>query len=210
MALIPCPECQKEVSSVALACPQCAYPYPGRAESGNGHSDKALRTCPDCKRLISRQVQLCPHCGSTAHAIEGTREIFALEEEENEESLLCPHCGLAFTRPPKPQKPVEGFDSLLLQEEKNLNPDSKLDASFDEAETNEELPGDSLPLVRKKKPLWGETKDSHPERPRHAKQKRGWNRYLFVALIILLLVAGWAIWELRGVSGLEALVYSNR
>ena len=208
MALIHCPECQKEVSSVALACPQCAYPYPGRAESGNGHSDKALRTCPDCKRLISRQIQLCPHCGAPAHETEGKREITAPEEDE--EILLCPHCGVGFTRPQKPRKPVEGFDSLLLQEEKTLNPDSELDERFDETEANEELAGDPLPSVRKKKPLWGETKESSRERPRHSKPKKGWNMYLFIALVVLLLFAGWAFWELRGVSGLEALVYWNR
>ena len=31
MALIGCPECERQVSSAASACPSCAYPLAGRA-----------------------------------------------------------------------------------------------------------------------------------------------------------------------------------
>jgi len=31
MALIPCPECKREVSCAATACPQCGYPIAARA-----------------------------------------------------------------------------------------------------------------------------------------------------------------------------------
>lgn len=34
MAIIPCPECEKEVSSRAVFCPFCGYPISGEQESG--------------------------------------------------------------------------------------------------------------------------------------------------------------------------------
>ena len=34
MAIIPCPECGKEVSSWAVSCPYCGYPISDGAESG--------------------------------------------------------------------------------------------------------------------------------------------------------------------------------
>jgi len=209
MALIHCPECQKEVSSVALACPRCAFPYPGRKDTENGHYEKALKTCPDCKRIISRQVQMCPHCGAPAPEAEENPEPLAIEE--GEETFMCPHCGVPFTRRPKARKPVEGLDTALLNEEKGLIAQSRISPGFEEASPSEELMGDqSLPIGRKRKPLWEERKESYHEWPRHSRPKKRWNTVLLVMLVILLLVAGWALWELRDMSGLEALVYWNR
>lgn len=34
MALIPCPECQRQVSTQAVACPQCGHPIAGKSELG--------------------------------------------------------------------------------------------------------------------------------------------------------------------------------
>ena len=91
MALVSCPECQHEVSDLALACPQCAYPYPGK----HGASEKKLQTCTECGGVISKKAQSCPHCGiSCANASEST----PVREESKEESWLCTHCGTPYTR----------------------------------------------------------------------------------------------------------------
>jgi len=209
MALIHCPECQKEVSSVALACPQCAFPYPGGKDTGNGQYENALRTCPDCKRIISKHVQRCPHCGAPDPETGVTRETLTIEK--GEETVMCPHCGVSFTRGVKPRKLVEEVASLLPIEEKVLAAQSRIGLGIEEAGANEELTGDpSFPVGRRRKPLWEERNESYRELPRHSRPKKSWNTFLLVIVVILLLMAGWAIWELRDMSGLEALVYWNR
>ena len=209
MALIHCPECQKEVSSVALACPQCAFPYPGGKDTGNGQYEKALRTCPDCKRIISKGVHPCPHCGSPDPEAVEIRETPATEE--GEETVICPHCGVSFARGMKPGNLVEEVDSLLPIEEKVLAAQSRVGLGIEETGVDEELTGDpSFPGVRRRKPLWEERNESFRELPRHSRPQKPWKTYLLVILGILLLIAGWAIWELRDMSGLEALVYWNR
>ncbi len=91
MALVSCPECQHEVSDFALACPQCAYPYPGKP----GASEEKLQTCTECGGVISKKAQSCPHCGiSCADASQSS----PVREESKEESWLCPHCGTPYTR----------------------------------------------------------------------------------------------------------------
>jgi hypothetical protein len=102
-------------------------------------------------------------------------------------------------------------DSLLLNEEKGLNAQFGISPGFEEAPGGEELTSDpSFPMGRKMKPLWEERNENYNEWPRHSKPKKWRNTYLLVMLVILLLVAGWALWELRDMSGLEALVYWNR
>lgn len=208
MALIHCPECQKEVSSVALACPQCAFPYPGRKDTGNGQYEKILRTCPDCKRIISKQVQRCPHCGAPNSEPGVPPE--PVQIEGGEETVLCPHCGVTFTHGMKPRKPIEEIDSLLPIDEKVLAAQSRIGLGIEEDGVDEELTGDPpFPAGRRRTPLWEERSESVRESPRHSRPKKPWKIYLLVILGILLLVAGWVIWEFRDMSGLEALVYWN-
>lgn len=209
MALIRCPECQKEVSSVALACPQCAFPYPGRKETGNGHYDKTLRTCPDCQRIISRQVQMCPHCGAPTPEVDEIPEPLVMEESE--EALICPHCGERVTRSLQARKPVEEANPVMASQVKNTPAQSILSSQIAEGDASQELIGEpSFPVERKKKPLWEQRNENLQEWPRHSKPKRGWNPFLLVMLVVLPLLAGWAFWEFSGMSGLEALVFWNR
>lgn len=53
MALIPCRECSKEISSEAPACPHCGAP-------------KAIvdPRCWQCQRLVAPTAQVCPTCGA--------------------------------------------------------------------------------------------------------------------------------------------------
>lgn len=49
MALISCPECNKDISEKASSCPQCGCPFVG-----------AQASIPDVEKTIS-----CPACGSS-------------------------------------------------------------------------------------------------------------------------------------------------
>ncbi len=46
MALIACPECNKQVSDQAPACPHCGFPISRPASKPNGAVQ--LMNCPDC------------------------------------------------------------------------------------------------------------------------------------------------------------------
>ena len=100
MALVSCPECQKEVSTHALACPQCALPFPGKQARGVGQAGTKLYSCPDCGCLVSKQAQTCPHCGVTLEGEQGEGEQRPLTIKPNfvEETWLCTHCGTPYTR----------------------------------------------------------------------------------------------------------------
>jgi ribosomal protein L37E len=100
MALVSCPECQKEVSTHALACPQCALPFPGKQARGVGQAGTKLHACHDCGFPVSKQAQTCPHCGVTLEGEQREREQRSLTIKPNfvEETWLCTHCGTPYTR----------------------------------------------------------------------------------------------------------------
>ncbi|UCH91413.1 MAG: hypothetical protein JSU60_01465, partial [Nitrospirota bacterium] len=100
MALVPCPECQKQVSTHALACPQCALPFPGKQTRGVGQAGTKLYSCPDCGCPVSKQAQTCPHCGVTLEGEQREREQTPLTIKPTfvEETWLCTHCGTPYTR----------------------------------------------------------------------------------------------------------------
>lgn len=50
MALITCPECGKEISDQASACPNCGAPV-------------AKKFCQHCGEQIDRDCVICPKCG---------------------------------------------------------------------------------------------------------------------------------------------------
>ena len=51
MAIINCPECQREISNQAPTCPHCGIRIEGN-----------IRTCPDCGKTVLRQATECPNC----------------------------------------------------------------------------------------------------------------------------------------------------
>jgi len=106
MALVPCPECQKEVSTHALACPQCALPFPGKQACGLGQAGTKLHSCPDCGCPVSKQAQTCPHCGVTLEGEQREGEQRPLPTNQNfvEETWLCTHCGTPYTRKVRQEK----------------------------------------------------------------------------------------------------------
>ena len=103
MALVSCPECQKEVSTHALACPQCAFPFPGKQARGVGQTATKLYACPDCGCPVSKQAQTCPHCGVT---LEREQKSLPTNRHFVEETWLCTHCGTPYTRKVRQEKEV--------------------------------------------------------------------------------------------------------
>lgn len=65
--MIKCPECGKDVSSKAEACPQCGYPIASH-----------IKTCPECGNDVTSESDFCPQCGypiaSPAKGSEGPKD----------------------------------------------------------------------------------------------------------------------------------------
>lgn len=51
MAIINCPECNREISDQAPYCPHCGLPIAGN-----------VRVCPDCGKTLLRSATECPNC----------------------------------------------------------------------------------------------------------------------------------------------------
>lgn len=54
MALIRCPECNREVSNQATACPNCGMPL---------NSSQNKKFCQHCGEQIDKDCVICPKCG---------------------------------------------------------------------------------------------------------------------------------------------------
>ena len=203
MALVPCPECQKEVATQALACPQCAFPFPGKQGLSEDSQSNKLSSCPGCGFLVSRQARSCPHCGQAL----GEQKNQTTNENVSEETWLCPHCGTPYTRKVKRQEnavlaPQE--TSLITQPEKGLQTSEMAMEQNDNRTEIESL----LPLCNRP-PLWQDPSArkevSSPRYPRSRKKS------IVVGLIIFVLVAVsivfGALWLYQGINPLEVLVY---
>ena len=93
MALINCPECSREISDKADACPHCGYPV---AKNTTPYLPETVQ-CLDCRKDVPFNDQVCPHCGlfnSQKYAL-----LQALEPQEPEPikledtTIRCPKCG---------------------------------------------------------------------------------------------------------------------
>lgn len=185
MALIPCPECHKEVSTEARFCPQCAYPFPGKKVSQPGPPTGRRNTCPKCQGPISQHVQSCPHCG-----VGLLRRGQGLPESQGEpiqEMLVCPHCKESYIHTRKvPQSFETGPGSkgppLTLRKSNLLK---NIGIHCEHPDISRDAPKIQEPPQRR--PLWQDPaalqKDT-PPRPRHSKKQS-----IMVALILLVIVA---------------------
>ena len=86
MALIPCPECGKQVSTRAVACPHCGCP-----------TEKVR--CKECGIHITSGTPDCPECGCPQEC-EGTSSPIVLSETSPTNNL---------TRSPDCDSPMEEF-----------------------------------------------------------------------------------------------------
>jgi len=65
MALIPCPECKREISSAAPACPHCGFPNPATAAP----PVPAAPTGPACYACAAPATTRCVKCGALSCAV---------------------------------------------------------------------------------------------------------------------------------------------
>ena len=61
MALINCPECNKEISDKAMTCPNCGYPV--QEINKPKFSPTGMNVCPKCGKF-NRRIEKCPDCGT--------------------------------------------------------------------------------------------------------------------------------------------------
>lgn len=92
MALIPCPKCGKQISSLAVKCPHCGELLTQDAPNNNV-------VCPECGNEYDKSLNSCPNCGepnkqvassSTTKPIRSITEmnyerIFYINEDEFDE-----------------------------------------------------------------------------------------------------------------------------
>ena len=63
MALIKCPECEKEVSDKASACPHCGCPLTSDDQLKEMTSEnQQVKECKYCKAKIEKSAKICPNC----------------------------------------------------------------------------------------------------------------------------------------------------
>lgn len=199
MALVSCPECQKEVSTQALACPQCAFPYPGKQANAVEQSGMKLHACPDCGSAVSKYAKTCPHCGVT---LMGEQRSGTTHEDSVQETWLCPHCGTPYTRKVKRREDAlespQGTPSII-QPAKGPQM-SEVATAQDHNHANSE----HLPTTRRS-PLWQDSsvraEGPSPRHPRSRKQS------IIVGLIIFILVAAsialGSLWQRQGINPLD-------
>ena len=210
MPLVQCPECQREVSSEALSCPQCAFPYPGKKERLNGRSSESLQTCQDCGNFISKHAQSCPHCGAPSPK-QGDVPNSELESPDQvEQTWLCPNCGIPYTRRGKGGRTNSSVSET--SQNKSLPMPSTRVEPFQEETMNldERLSASTLPSRRERRPspLWEEAKAFYEDEPQFPRPRKKWGLFFLIFFTLLLIsLASFAIWNAKGLNPLEALVY---
>jgi len=86
MALINCPECSKEISDRAGACPHCGLPLPKFASSD-------VFTCRQCGKEFPFSMANCQHCGfcnAQQYQFKPTTELLV---KKNQNYGSCSDCG---------------------------------------------------------------------------------------------------------------------
>ncbi len=209
MALVPCPECLREVSTEALSCPQCALPHPGKQERhNNGNGQKAACTCTDCGQVLPIQSKTCPQCGapSSIHEEENT----TVNEEVTEETWLCPHCEMPYTRRARGAKTESLEEKLPPAEPLPVSPPVVQENPLVRAsEAKQDLLNEFVYVKeRKKNPLWGEAHVVHEDIPQFPRPRKrlSWT-VLVLLMIVLASLVSIAVLGLQGLNPLEALVY---
>jgi hypothetical protein len=202
MALVPCPECRKEVSTEAWACPQCAFPFPGKQGAQEGRPTVKFNTCPECDVPIATHARACPHCGISFIEGPGHQK---RPEEVFQETSLCPHCGSTYIRSTAqtvdPSADVPGTMSSATRR----NPET--------TETRESRPDTykndpALQSSRRRSPLWQDLSITKAvSSPRYRRSKK---QSIIIGLLLLVIVAVsvlfGALWQLKGLTPVEALL----
>jgi len=205
MALVPCPECHKEVSTEARACPQCAFPFPGKNLSQEGCPAVRLNTCPKCESPISQHAQACPHCGVSFMGGQGPQ---GTNEESIQETLRCPHCGESYIHTRKVDQTVKANTGSKGTTPSVITGNPLANTGVRDVSADIYQKDLSIQHSRRRPPLWQYPsvlqEVSSPRYPRSTKKS------IIVGVILLVIVAlsvvVGAMWQLKGLNPLEALV----
>lgn len=203
MALVPCPECHKEVSTEARACPQCAFPSPGKHALEEERA-AGLHTCPQCHGLVSPDAPTCPYCRVSLTGGQAQQED---NGESIQETLVCPHCRASYIHTRKIPQPVKaGIKSPALTP--SVTPGKRLATKIPRDSHVEPLRKTTALLgPRRPSALWQDSSGSQKVAPpRYPRNKRN---SILIGLILLVIVTlsvvFGAIWQLNGLSPLETI-----
>jgi hypothetical protein len=84
MALINCPECGKEISSMEKTCPNCGCSIVGNTTE-NKQTDNR---CPDCGAILPPNATVCSQCGCQLNKQGGSHK-FTSQNLIQGEKILC-------------------------------------------------------------------------------------------------------------------------
>ena len=205
MALVPCPECHKEVSTEARACPQCAFPSPGKHALEEERAS-GLHTCPQCHGLVSPDSRTCPYCRvSLAGGLPQQED----NGESFQETLVCPHCRASYIHTRKvPQPPVKSETTSPgtippVTSGKRVATKASRDNYVEPLRKTTALLGPRRPSALWQDPS-GSPKVPPPRYPRSKKNS------ILIGLILLVIVTisvvFGAIWQLNGLNPLETIL----
>lgn len=200
MALVPCPECHKEVSTEARACPQCAFPSPGKHALEEERAS-GLHTCPQCHGLVSPDARTCPYCRVSLAGGHPQQED---NGESIQETLVCPHCRASYIhtrKVPQPVKPAGKIPSIAPV--KRVAPKGSRASQVEPLRKTTALLGPRRPSALWQDPS-GAQKVPPPRYPRSKKNS------ILIGLILLVIVTisvvFGAIWQLNGLNPLETIL----
>ena len=199
MPLVKCPECQKDVSTEALACPQCAYPFPGKNGGKKGLASTILQSCPDCERPVSKHAKSCPHCG--VELLQSQKQLVAAASTV-EETWLCTHCGTPYTRKVQRDKPGKSSSVSVASGEHFSEVPDELKPQLNHQGHDHSTVGGRHPS-----PLWQDS--NFPKEPPQSRYPRKNRKSLLLGVIIVLIltisVAFGALWHWKGLNPLDLL-----
>jgi RNA polymerase subunit RPABC4/transcription elongation factor Spt4 len=207
MALVPCPECHKEVSTEAWACPQCAFPFPGKPVIHEERPAVRLATCSRCHGSIPQHAKDCPQCGmSISVEQEGRQEP---REAPGQKTQPDPHSRLSYTR----KTPQTGAASTVLKGPAPAIPAENMPSPPQSRSVDPSRHDRTLESPRKRAPLWQDPawqSPLRPQKPSSLRYPRSSRHSIIVGIILLVIVAisvmFGAIWQLNGLNPLEAIL----
>lgn len=211
MALVPCPECQKEVSTEAVACPQCAFPHPGKKSFSSGKILSASQPCPGCGHSVSKQSSVCQSCGISLVGERNGNAVAEVEEGALEETWLCPHCGTPYTRKVKRSGGAMDISSGKPPASGPLTP-VQLSGQVDSQQRMPNAGVSKGSLARRRPALWQDPlrvdEDTAANTPRFPRSRKK-SLILAIVGIILIVVAGGlgALWQFKGITPLELFAF---
>jgi hypothetical protein len=112
MALVNCPECNKQISDKANACPNCGYPIQSISDNikpvseppAEELSTPTVSPCPSCGKQLSSAAEYCNFCDNHNPSFKVSAFNWLQKDKtvcrqcasilENNDCLKCEHCGM--------------------------------------------------------------------------------------------------------------------